>query len=301
MAEEKKASKPAKEEKKDKAESVEKSAEKTEVTEKQEEKKESVDSGSERSKKPDSRRKRSSRYSARNDDNAVDLESWIPKTEIGKKVKSGEITTMDEILDSGRRILEPEITDKLLPDLETDLLAIGQSKGKFGGGQRRVFRQTQKKTREGNKPKFSAYAVCGNRDGFVGFGYGKAKETVPAREKAFRQCKISLIKIRRACASWECTCNTPHTIPFKVTGKCGSVEVTLMPAPKGTGLCAEKEMAKILRLAGIKDIWSKTKGKTRTKVNHIKACIDALLKLTSTKIKHDDIKKMNIVEGAVSK
>ena len=79
-----------------------------------------------------------------------------------------------------------EIVDILLPNLETDLLLIGQSKGKFGGGQRRVFRQTQKKTREGNKPKFSTIAIAGNKDGYVGIGYGKSKETVPAREKAFR-------------------------------------------------------------------------------------------------------------------
>lgn len=227
----------------------------------------------------------------------ADLTAWYPKTELGRMVKSGEITDINEILDQGRKILEPEITDKLLPNMDIELLAIGQSKGKFGGGQRRVFRQTQKKTREGNKPKFSAFAVCGNYDGYVGYGYGKAKETVPAREKSFRKCKLSVFKIRRACSSWECTCGTPHSIPYKVQGKCGSVEVTLMPAPKGTGLVAEKEIAKILKLAGIKDIWSKTKGKTRTKINHIKATLDALHKLTETKIKPQDIKKLNIVSG----
>ncbi len=54
-------------------------------------------------------------------------------------------------------------------------------------GSRRVFRQTQKKTKEGNKPKFSTYAVVGNKDGYVGLGFGKAKETVPAREKAVQK------------------------------------------------------------------------------------------------------------------
>lgn len=224
--------------------------------------------------------------------------AWVPKTELGRKVMNGEITDIDEILNNGLKVMEPEIVDKLLPDMEVDLLAIGQSKGKFGGGQRRVFRQTQKKTREGNKPKFSAYAVCGDKDGHIGVGFGKARETVPAREKSFRLCKLDVFKIRRACSSWECTCNDPHSIPYKVTGKCGSVEVTLMPAPKGTGLCAEKEMAKILRLAGIKDVWSKTKGKTKTKINHIKACIAALKQLTETKVKSTDIKKLCIVEGA---
>jgi hypothetical protein len=80
---------------------------------------------------------------------------------------------------------------------ETDLISIGQSKGKFGGGQRRVFKQTQKKTPEGNKPKFATYAVIGNRNGLIGVGYGKAKETVPAREKSFRSARMNIIKIKK--------------------------------------------------------------------------------------------------------
>ena len=75
-------------------------------------------------------------------------ESWNPKTSLGKKVKSGEIDSIDYILDNKLNILEYQITDILMPNLSTDLLLIGQSKGKFGGGQRRVFRQTQKKTKE---------------------------------------------------------------------------------------------------------------------------------------------------------
>lgn len=224
-------------------------------------------------------------------------DSWQPKTSVGRSVKTGEITDIDEILGKGIKILEPEIVSALLPNLEVDLLAIGQSKGKFGGGQRRVFRQTQKKTREGNKPKFSAFAICGNYDGYVGYGFGKTKETVPAREKAFRNCKLNVFKIRRGCSSWECTCGNSHTIPFRVTGKCGSVEVTFMPAPKGIGLCVEKETAKILKLAGIQDVWSKTKGKTNTKVNHIKACLDALKKLARTRVRTQDIKNLHLSEG----
>jgi len=126
-----------------------------------------------------------------------DASAWKPKTDLGKKVKNGEITTIDEILNAGIRIMEPEIVDFLLKNLESDLLMIGQAKGKFGGGQRRVFRQTQKKTKEGNKPKFSTFAIIGNKDGYIGLGYGKAKETVPAREKALREAKLNIIKIKR--------------------------------------------------------------------------------------------------------
>src|SRR3989338_6464797 len=97
-----------------------------------------------------------------------DKEAWQPKTSIGKKCKTGEIKNIDEILDQGMKILEPEIVDLLVSNLEMDLLLIGQSKGKFGGGQRRIFKQTQKKTQEGNKPKFATCAVVGNKNGFIG-------------------------------------------------------------------------------------------------------------------------------------
>ena len=231
----------------------------------------------------------------------VDRETWKPKTELGRKVKSGEITNLDAILDFGKKIMEAEIVDLLLPDLTTDLLLIGQSKGKFGGGQRRVFKQTQKKTMEGNKPKFATFAVVGNGNGYVGVGYGKSKETVPAREKAFRNAKINVIKISRGCGSWECGCGEPHTIPYMVEGKCGSVIIRLMPAPKGTGLCIEKECAKILKAAGIKDVWSRTFGKTSTKTNTIVACMEALKNLLSTKVNPKFSAHLGIVEGPLAK
>lgn len=231
--------------------------------------------------------------------NEFDKDKWNPKTSTGKKVKDGEIKDITEILDNGIKILEPEITDVLLPNAPTDLLLIGQSKGKFGGGQRRVFKQTQKKTKEGNKPKFATIAVIGNENGIVGVGYGKSKETVPAREKAIRKSKLNVIMIRRGCGSWQCGCKQPHTIPFEVEGKCGSVRITLMPAPKGAGLKIQKECQKILRLAGIKDVWSKTRGKTKSSINLITACFDALKSLMKTKIGEEEMKNLGVVEGPI--
>ncbi len=224
-------------------------------------------------------------------------ESWKPVTLLGKKVKSGEVTDIEDIFNNNERILEKEIVDLLLPDLEEDLLLIGQAKGKFGGGQRRIFRQTQKKTMEGNKIKFLTCAVVGNKNGYVGISIGKSKETVPARDKSKNKARLNLIRVRRGCGSWQCNCGLPHSIPFEVTGKCGSSEITLMPAPKGKGLCIEKECAKILSLAGIKDIWCKTSGQTKTKLNLISALADALKKLSEMKVRPESILKLGIVEG----
>jgi small subunit ribosomal protein S5 len=235
------------------------------------------------------------------EEHVFDKDSWKPISGIGKKIKSGEIKDIDEILDKGLRIVEPEIVDCLVPGLSMDLLLVGQSKGKFGGGRRRVFRQTQKKTREGNKPKFATVAVVGNGNGYVGIGYGKSKETVPAREKAIRRAKLNIIKIKRGCGSWQCGCREAHTIPYEVSSKVGSTIIKLMPAPKGTGLAVEKECAKILKAAGIKDIWSKTQGQTKTKINLIYACFDALKKLTQIKLLPKYTEELGIVEGALKK
>ncbi len=212
-----------------------------------------------------------------------DMASWQPKTELGRKVKAGEIKVIDEILNSGKKILEAEILDVLLPDFSSDLISVGQSKGKFGGGKRSIWKQTQKKTQEGNKPKFAALAVVGNKAGYVGIGYGKSKETVPAREKAIRMAKLNIIKVKLGCGSWEGNPSDTNSIPYTVNGKCGSVRIILMPAPKGSSLVIEKECSKILTFAGIKDIYSKTWGHTANKLNLVKACFDALKKLSEVK------------------
>lgn len=211
------------------------------------------------------------------------ISGWEPKTKLGRDVKNNKITDIDEIIDAKKKILEEQIVDKLL-NLKTDLILIGQAKGKFGGGKRRAWRQTQKKTQEGNIPTFSTMAVVGDGDGHVGIGSGESKETLPARDKAIRKAKLSIIKIRRACSAFDCACNEPHTVPFKVTGKSGSVRVILIPAPQGTGLVVAGELKKILKLAGIRDVYSKTFGRVRTTFNLIKACFDALNK-TNQKIK----------------
>ena len=210
---------------------------------------------------------------------SFDTESWNPRTSMGKRVKNGEIKDIDEILDNGMKILEAQTVDILLPNLESDLLTVGQSKGKFGGGKRTIWRQVQKKTNEGNKPSFATLSIVGNRNGYIGMGYGKAKETVPAREKALRNAKLNIIKIRRGCGSWECNCREPHSLPYTIYGKSGSV--------------------KIYSLAGFKDVYSKSFGKTVTKLNLFYALWNSLIDLSKKKVKEQDIKTLGLVEGRV--
>jgi len=94
------------------------------------------------------------------------ISAWEPKTKLGEEVKNKKITDIDEILDDKRKILEEHIIDTLL-NVKSDLIRIGQAKGKFGGGKRRAWRQTQKKTKEGNIPTFSTFAVIGDESGHL--------------------------------------------------------------------------------------------------------------------------------------
>lgn len=223
----------------------------------------------------DSDRKRISPEERQREERENSIGSWIPKTALGKKVKEGKIKNIDEILNE--KILEEQIVDSLL-NLESDLLLIGQSKGKFGGGKRRAWKQTQRKTMEGNVPSFSSMTIVGDKNGHVGIGLGRAKETLPSKEKSMRKAKLNIIKLTRGCGGFDCVCDENHSIPFMVKGKCGSSEVVLIPAPQGTGLVIGDECKRILRLAGIKDVYSKTFGQTRSTINLAQACIEALKK-----------------------
>ncbi|RLI03880.1 30S ribosomal protein S5 [Candidatus Bathyarchaeota archaeon] len=191
------------------------------------------------------------------------VEGWIPRTKLGKLVAEGKIKTLDDALASGLPLKEPEIIDILLPELEDEVLEISM---------------VQRMTDSGRRTKFRVTAVVGNKNGYVGVGVGKASQVAPAIQKAINDAKLNIFKVRRGCGSWECGCDEEHSIPFKVTGSVGSVRVTLIPAPKGLGIVAGEVAKKVLELAGIKDVWTFTRGNTRTTINFAKACYEALKK-----------------------
>ncbi len=175
----------------------------------------------------------------------VDKESWAPRTGVGLKVKGGEITTLEEVLDSGKPILEPEIVDVLLPDMESETLQI---------------KTTQRVTDSGKRVKFRVVAVIGDRKGHVGLGVGKSDELKPAMDYAIRDAKKHMIAIKTGCGSWECKCSMQHSVISKTLGKEGSTIVALKPAPRGLGLAANDVVKKVLSIAGVKDVWSQAQG-----------------------------------------
>ena len=175
----------------------------------------------------------------------VDKEVWQPRTALGIKAKTGEINTLEEVLESGKPILEPEIVDVLLPDMESETLQV---------------KTTQRVTDSGKRTKFRVVTVIGDRKGHVGIGVGKSDELKPAMDYAVRDAKKHMIAIKMGCGSWECKCSVKHSVLSKTLGKEGSTIVTLKPAPRGLGLAANDVVKKVLDMAGVKDIWSSMQG-----------------------------------------
>lgn len=192
------------------------------------------------------------------------LESWRPRTILGRMVLEGKILSLEEVFAEGWKIREPEIVDILIPDLQEEVINISL---------------VQKQTDAGEKSRFKALVAIGNMNGYIGLGQGKARQVRNAIEKAAIDARLNITIVRRGCGSWECGCGQPHSLPFQIEGRCGGVRVTLIPGPRGLGLVASDLVGKrILRLAGIKDCWTRSYGSTRTVPSFAYAIFDALKK-----------------------
>lgn len=224
-------------------------------------------------------------------------QNWTPKTELGMKVLNGEITNIMQVFEQGHVIREAEIVDVLVPDLEEEVMFLGGVPGKGGGKKRIPLRTTTRMHQSGRKRSLHAMIVVGNKNGLVGIGYEYGLDAKSAMQKAAKKAKLNLTYVRRGCGSWQCGCSTPHSIPLKTESKAGSVAVKLMPAPKGAELKVASEIKKIMRLAGIKDIWAKTRGQTDTRLNFAKANFAALVNLNRVKLSDEQKKRLGIVEG----
>jgi small subunit ribosomal protein S5 len=210
--------------------------------------------------------------------------NWEPKTKLGRLVLSKQVTTMSAALKTGLPVREPEIIDILLPEIDDEVIDVNM---------------VQRMTDSGRRVKFVITVAVGNKDGFIGFGQAKGKEVGSSIRKAIDSAKLNIIEIKRGCGSWECGCGNPHTVPFSVKGKSGSVEITLKPAPRGIGLATGNVAKKILTLAGVKDCWAFTRGKTKTTVNYSKAVFNALEKNAEMRVMPEAVKFVGIKSGNI--
>lgn len=183
-------------------------------------------------------------------------------------VQKGEITSVEQIFTMGKPIKEVEIVDMLLPSLEDKVIEIAS---------------VQRMTKNNRKQKYRATVIMGDRNGHVGIGVGKDVEAKPAIQTGIRNAKQNIISVNLGCGSWECNCGTKHTTPLSTRAKCGSADIILKPAPRGVGLAASATVRSVLELAGVKDMWTFARGRTRDKYNMALATFNALKALNEMK------------------
>merc|ERR1719316_2503983 len=134
----------------------------------------------------------------------------------------------------------------------------------------------QKQTTAGQRTRFKAFVAVGDANGHCGLGDKAAQEVATAIRGAIIAAKINLVPIRRG--YWGNKIGLPHTVAMKVTGKCGSCRVRLIPAPRGTGIVGAPTTKKLLQFAGVADCFTCASGHTKTRGNFMKATFDALKK-----------------------
>merc|ERR1711893_251113 len=137
----------------------------------------------------------------------------------------------------------------------------------------------QKQTRAGQRTRFKAFVAIGDYNGHVGLGVKCSKEVATAIRGAIILAKLSVVPVRRG--FWGNKIGKPHTVPGKVTGKCGSILVRLTPAPRGTGIVSAPVPKKLLQMAGIEDCYTSATGSTGSLGNFAKATYAAIAKTYS--------------------
>lgn len=117
----------------------------------------------------------------------------------------------------------------------------------------------------GRRFRFTALVVVGNRNGLVGFGFGKSKEVPDAIKKAVDDAFKNIISVKL----------NGSTITHDIEMKYNASKILLKPASEGTGVIAGGSVRPVLELAGIKDILTKSLGSNNSS-NVVRATMKAL-------------------------
>merc|ERR1711939_353369 len=183
----------------------------------------------------------------------------------GRLVKNGKVSSFEEIFRFAIPIKEPGIVDHLVKKngntLKEEVMKV---------------KPVQKQTKAGQRTRFKAWVLIGDECGHIGLGQKAHKEVQGAIKGATLDAKMHFIPIRKG--YWGNKIGAPHTVPMKLTGKCGSVSCRLVPAPRGTGIVGAPTSKKVLQFAGISDCYTQSRGSTKTKGNFLYAIFFALIK-----------------------
>jgi len=189
-------------------------------------------------------------------------EEWVPTTKLGRLVKDKKIKSLDDIFLFALPIKEYQIVDFFLGDkLKDEMIHLSP---------------VQRASSAGQQTRFKAWVLVGDSNGHVGLGVRCAKEAAGSIRGAIVDAKLNVIPVRRG--YWGSRAGAPHTVPFKVTGRCGSVLCRIIPAPRGTGLVAANTVKRVLIMAGVSDAYTCSHGRTRTIGNFVFAAFYALRK-----------------------
>ncbi|XP_050605215.1 40S ribosomal protein S2-like [Macaca thibetana thibetana] len=188
---------------------------------------------------------------------------WMPATKRGRLVKGMKIKSLEEIYVFSLPIKESEIIDFSLGASLKD----------------EALKKVQKQTSAGQRTRFKAFVAIRDYNGHVGLGVKCSKEVATAIRGVVILAKLSTVPVRRG--YWGNKIGKPHTVPCKVTGRCGSVLLRLIPVPRSTGIIPAPVPKKLLMMAGNHDCYTSARGCTATLCNFAKATFDAISKTYS--------------------
>merc|ERR1711977_131763 len=165
-----------------------------------------------------------------------DEKEWVSVTKLGRLVKDNKIDSIEDIYLHSLPIKEYQIVDQFFSPgtLKDEVMKI---------------HPVQKMTSAGQRNRFVCYVLVGDAAGHIGLGQKCAKEVATAIRGGIIDAKMRLVPVRRG--YWGNRIGLPHTVPMKVHGKCGSIHVRLIPAPRGSNVIGSPTLKKMLAFAGI--------------------------------------------------
>lgn len=180
----------------------------------------------------------------------------------GNQMLSGIIKTIEDVYLQNVRITDPKLVDQLFGDYALREEIMGIKPVQFAKKNGTIHKS------------FKVIAIVGDYNGHIGIGYKTSTDIADAVKEAKKIAKLSIFPVVRG--SWQANDLSLHTINAPVLGKYGSIEMKIMPAPKGTGIVACSVTKKILEMAGYKDIFISTTGHAKSTFNYIIATFKAL-------------------------